>query len=233
MKHATTHSGNKPADTRTRTGEALHTFRREMQHLDRNALAKQFGVSHVITGAPNSAELRAELDAVDFPIDTPLHVIAATREFSLQHGVFPPALVTTEDEELMTEWCSLLVAKREEIGVRTAQRGLDEHHDVIERMARNGYDPVVIARHLGCRTENITNFLKRHAIPLRVSTQTTLADPTPVKPDAVVTPPPPGPRRRRGPARLAGVPRPRMHLNAGAAEHRVSIQTSLFASQAN
>ena len=78
---------------KARTFEALHTFRSEMERLNPDQVARSFGANRIITGEPNSQELRRELERVDFPIDTPIHIIHATRDFSLANGVFPPAPV--------------------------------------------------------------------------------------------------------------------------------------------
>lgn len=187
---------------KARTFEALHTFRSEMERLDPNQLAKSFGVNRIITGEPNSAELRRELERVDFPIDTPIHIIHATRDFSLANGVFPPALITTESEAKMSEWCELVNEYREKYGVRTAQKQLEEHEEIIARMARNGYDPITIAKHLGCRTENVSNFLKRKKIKVRKTVQTKLLDDQPAEGDQPLP---------AAPARIEH-PRPRLRL---------------------
>lgn len=204
---------------KARTFEALHTFRSEMERLDPNQLAKSFGVNRIITGEPNSPELRRELERVDFPIDTPIHIIHATRDFSLANGVFPPALITTESEAKMSEWCELVNEYRETYGVRTAQKQLEEHEEVIARMARNGYDPITIARHLGCRTENVSNFLKRKQIRVRKTVQTKL-----IADGAEAPVEQPAPRR-------IDHPRPRLALLPAEpqAPRHVPTQTPLFA----
>lgn len=165
---------------KARTFEALHTFRSEMERLNPDQVARSFGANRIITGEPNSQELRRELERVDFPIDTPIHIIHATRDFSLANGVFPPALITTQSEAKMSEWCELVNEYRETYGVRTAQKQLEEHEEIIVRMARHGHDPIAIARHLGCRTENVSNFLKRKKIKVRKTIQAKLLDDAPV-----------------------------------------------------